>query len=404
MWFSFDLVFFIYRISTFPEIFIYKLIELLQKYFKQDTYILFDCLYDDNAECIDTFTLFEYLQKNNIKSYYIVNKNNKAFDKIKKKTHLKNIIVTNSSKNLPFFINFILLKTHTVVSSFGILNNKFERFIYKNKFINYVFSDHGIFFMKLFALSFYSPSQYNYFGVSNDLETKMVLENSNWTEDKLIKNGLFRYDNLVKREDESQKEIFIMLTWRRYLKGCNLVESNYFKCLESLLSNKRLVQYSRENNVKIKIAFHHELIKRTKVIEDIKFENKNVEIIDMVAISEQIKKTNLFITDFSSIAFDFMYLDIPVIFYRFDIDLDENTKDFESITFAANRDSYLYNCYYDEENTVNAIIRYINNGFVLEEENKEKNKVFYTYLDRNNVCRNFVNIIDNLNKEKLCNG
>ena len=108
----------------------------------------------------------------------------------------------------------------------------------------------------------------------------------------------------------------------------------------------------------------------------------------------------LFITDFSSIVFDFMYLDIPVIFYRFDIDLDENTKDFESITFAANRDSYLYNCYYDEENTVNAIIKYINNGFVLEEENKEKNKVFYTYLERNNVCRNFVKIIDNINNNK----
>ena len=57
MWFSFDLVFFIYRLSTFPERFMYKIVEFLQPYFKQDTYLMFDSLHDDNAECIDTFTL-----------------------------------------------------------------------------------------------------------------------------------------------------------------------------------------------------------------------------------------------------------------------------------------------------------------------------------------------------------
>ncbi len=400
MWFNTNLILLLHWISLIPTKLIYKLIELLQKYFKQDTYILFDCLYDDNAECIDTFTLFEYLQKNNIKSYYIVNKNNKAFDKIKKKTHLKNIIVTNSSKNLPFFINFILLKTHTVVSSFGNLNNNFEKFIYKNNKINYVFSRHGISFLKLFSLNFYPPSEYNYFGVSNDLETKMVLDNSSWTEDKLIKNGLFRFDNLTKREDENQKEIFIMLTWRRYLKDTNFMRSDYFQYLDSLLSNEKLVKYAQENNVKIKITFHHELIRRIMQSDEIKFKNKNVEIVDMTEISKQIPKTSLFITDFSSIVFDFMYLDIPVMFYRFDIDMDETQKDFESITFAMNRDKYLYNCCYDENSAVETIIKYINNGFILEDENKEKNKQFFTYLERNNICKNFVKIIDNINKNK----
>lgn len=398
MWFSFDLILLLYRISQVPMKLMYKLIGKLQTYFKQDTYILFDCLYDDNAECIDTFTLFEYLQKHNIKSYYIVNKNNKTYDKIKKKTNLKNVIVTKSSKNIPFWVNLLLLRTHTVVSSFGNLNNYFEKFIYKNNKINYVFSRHGISFLKLFSLDFYPPSEYNYFGVSNDLETKMVLANSNWTEDKLIKNGLFRFDNLTKREDEQQKEIFIMPTWRRYLKGVNLLRSDYFQYLDSLLSNEKIVKFTQDNNVKIKIAFHHELIRRIMQNDEIKFKNKNVEIVDMTEISKQIPKTSLFITDFSSIVFDFMYLDIPVIFYRFDIDLNETQKDFESINFAMSRDNYLYNCCYDEESTVDTIIKYINNGFVLEDENKEKNKLFYTYLERNNVCKNFVKIMDNINK------
>ena len=398
MWFNTNLILLLHWISLIPTKLIYKIIELLQKYFEQDTYILFDCLYDDNAECIDTFTLFEYLQKNNIKSYYIVNKNNKAFDKIKKKTHLKNIIVTNSSKNLPFLINFILLKTHTVVSSFGNLNNNFEKFIYKNNKINYIFSDHGIFFMKLFPLNYYTSSRFNFFIVNNELETQMILNNSKWTENRLIKCGLFRFDKL--KREQNQKEIFIMLTWRRYLKDTNFMRSDYFQYLDSLLSNEKLVKYAQENNVKIKITFHHELIRRIMQSDEIKFKNKNVEIVDMTEISKQIPKTSLFITDFSSIVFDFMYLDIPVMFYRFDIDMDETQKDFESITFAMNRDKYLYNCCYDENSAVETIIKYINNGFILEDENKEKNKQFFTYLERNNICKNFVKIIDNINKSK----
>lgn len=400
MWLNFDVTFFIYRILQIPTKLFYKLIGYLQKYFKQDTYILYDCLYDDNAECIDTFTLFEYMQKNGIKSYYIVNKNNNAFEKIKKKTHLKNVIVTKSSRKLPLIVKLLLLRTHTVVSSFGSLNNYFEKFIYESDKTSYVFSRHGISFLKLFSLNFYPPSKYNYFGVSNDLETKMVLENSNWTEDKLIKNGLFRFDKLIKRKDETQKEIFIMPTWRRYLRGVNFIRSDYFQTLNSLLSNEKLVKYTQDNNVKIKIAFHHELIRILRNTDDIQFTNKNVEFVEMTAISEQIPKTSLFITDFSSIVFDFMYLDIPVMFYRFDIDMDETQKDFESINYAMSKDKYLYNCCYSEEDTVKTIIKYIQNGFILEEENKEKNKQFYSYIERGNVCKNFVNIMDNINKNK----
>ena len=401
MWFSFDFVFLIYRISTFPERFIYRVIEFLQPYFTQDTYLMFDCLYDNNAECIDTFTLFQYLQENNIKSYYLINKNNKSFNKIKKLTKLKNVIVTNSENKLPLILLLSLLKVHTVVTSFGFeKTSKFKKFLYKNKRINYIYSDHGIFFMKNFPLNYYTSNRFNYFVVNNELETQMVLENSNWTEDKLIKNGLFRYDKLTKNKKVSQKEIFIMPTWRRYLSDLDFTDTEYFKSLDSLLSNEKLMKYTQENNVKIKIAFHHELVRRINQTDGIQFINKNINILDTTDISEQIPKTSLFITDFSSIAFDFMYLDIPVIFYRFDADLNKKTKEYESIDYAMSKDKYLYNCCYSEEDTVKTIIKYIQNGFILEDENKEKNKQFFTYISKNNICQNFVKIVESINKEK----
>ena len=401
MWFSFDFVFLIYRISTFPERFKYKVIEFLQPYFKQDAYLLFDCLYDNNAECIDTFTLFQYLQKNNIKSYYLINKNNKTFDKIKKITNLKNVIIMKPPQKFPLIIYYYILITHTIVASFGYdYSLKLERLIYKNRKINYIFCNHGMSFMKLFPVKYYYDSnRFNYFIVSNEFEEKMLIENTHWSDKNLIKTGFLRLDSL-KKENNTDKNIFIMFTWRKYLTDIDFVQSNYFYALDSLLNNEELVKYAQNNNIKIKISFHHELIRRINLTDNIIFKNKNIEIVEMTNISEQISKTSLFITDFSSIAFDFMYLDIPVIFYRFDTDLKEHIKEEESINYAISKDKYLYNCCYTEEDTVKTIIKYIQNGFVLEDENKEKNKQFFTYVQKNSVCKNLVEIINNLNKDK----
>ena len=381
----------------------YKIVEFLQPYFTQDTYLMFDCLYDNNAECIDTFTLFQYLQENNIKSYYLINKNNKSFEKIKKITKLKNIIITDKQNRIPIKLLFHLIKVHTVVTSFGFnINSKFEKFIYKNKKIKYAFSTHGLFFMKLFVVYLSNPNKFNYFIVNNELETQMITKDtksSNWDEDKLIKAGLFRLDNLHKK-NTTTKEIFIMFTWRRYLNKDNFFDSEYYLKISSLLNNRYLTKFIVENNIKIKLALHHHLIRRLKTNKLDYFKNDNIEIVEMSNISEQIPRTSLFITDYSSIVFDFMYLDIPVIFYRFDTDLDEKTKEFESIDYAISKDRYLYNCCYSEEDTVKTIINYIQNGFVLEDENKEKNKQFFTYSPKNNICKKFVEVVEKMNKEK----
>ena len=56
--------------------------------------------------------------------------------------------------------------------------------------------------MKLFVVYLSNPNKFNYFIVNNELETQMITKDtksSNWDEDKLIKAGLFRLDNLHKK-------------------------------------------------------------------------------------------------------------------------------------------------------------------------------------------------------------
>ena len=258
--------------------------------------------------------------------------------------------------------------------------------------------------MKLFPVKcLYTPSRFNYFVTSNALEENMLIDDAGWSINSLIRNGFLRFDKLKKTTISEKKEIFMMFTWRKYLNSNNFFEADYFSKINSLLNNDKFIKLVKKNNIKIKFGLHHHLVKRLCLNKhEFNFLNNiNVEMVEMTEISEQIPKTSLFITDFSSIVFDFMYLDIPVIFYRFDADLDEKIRKIESINYAMSKDKYLYNCCYSEEDTVKTIIKYIQNGFILEEENKEKNKQFFTYASKNNICKHFVEIIEMMNKEKI---
>ncbi len=126
--------------------------------------------------------------------------------------------------------------------------------------------------------------------------------------------------------------------------------------------------------------------------------DESVRLIDMDDISPHIGSTDLLITDHSSICFDFMYLDIPVIFYRFDVDhpdLEEvEARDFRIIR---NKDSLIYNCVYEERDAVALVEHYAENDFVLEAENQSKNESFFWEKSdiRKHICEDLERMYPN---------
>ena len=94
-------------------------------------------------------------------------------------------------------------------------------------------------------------------------------------------------------------------------------------------------------------------------------DKKFVEIIKPEEISKSIETSDLFITDFSSLVFSFMYLNVPVIFYRLDFfESDENYLKREYLSYAQTKDKYLYNVFYELDNVINKIEYYIENNFI----------------------------------------
>ena len=110
-------------------------------------------------------------------------------------------------------------------------------------------------------------------------------------------------------------------------------------------------------------------------------------------ISAMIRKADLFITDYSSVCFDFMYMDVPTIFYRFDADVTHpDERDNQDADDAAQEDSRLYNVFYDEQAAMDKIDFYVRNGCQLESELRARNEqIFWT---RENNCKNLIELLN----------
>ena len=126
-------------------------------------------------------------------------------------------------------------------------------------------------------------------------------------------------------------------------------------------------------------------------------ESKNIKILPQNALSECLSKTNLVITDFSSILFDLMYRGKPFIIYLPDgndplVD-DLYTPDYINLIHRMNKRQFnITNICDTVEETVNKTIYYINNKFKIDPELKK----FFDYIGIKHEGSNIQKFIDYL--------
>ena len=295
----------------------------------------------------------------------------------------------------------LFLKLKAVISGAKIfsVNNIF----YNIEYITYICLGHGISYLKDFLYKdYYSSKIYNKIILP---PSQIIISNAKkygWNDENIIRIGLPRWDYFTKKENKSisfsknnfnnNKSIFAMFSWRD-LKKNQTLSKYYFKNILKLINNKALIKVLKENNIIFYYTLHH-MIEKYKILFKI---NPFIIYINQEDISECLIKTDLIITDFSSIIFDIIVRKKPYIIFIPDSG-DKNlkkiyTKNYYKLINGLRKGKINFkNIFVNIKKVIIKIIYYINNKFELEPKLKKFYESFQLESDNNNIqkCINYL--------------
>ena len=160
--------------------------------------------------------------------------------------------------------------------------------------------------------------------ISSYFEKENYCENYGYEPNDLICTGMARYDH-IDRNRKPKNRVLFAPSWRQYLtivqSGAKwellenkIMDSDYYKKFVTFLSDPELYRLLEEHDLHLDFKLHP-IIKDAKNLFAV--ENDRIHMApDTVAVEDY----QLFITDFSSFVFDFVYLKRPVLYFVPDMD------------------------------------------------------------------------------------
>lgn len=176
---------------------------------------------------------------------------------------------------------------------------------------------------------------------TSDFEKEIKLDWPNTSEENIVVTGFPRFDTLYKYKGEYKKpkSVFYMPTWRPWLmkKWVNPSENDikkfknsiFYNEINNFLTDVELNEYLTENDYTLNLFIHVNLHKFIKTFLNDN-ELKNINILPAnTNVQQELINSSLLITDYSSVAWDFLFIDKPTIFYQFDLDVyQENNESY----------------------------------------------------------------------------
>lgn len=211
--------------------------------------------------------------------------------------------------------------------------------------------------------------------------------------------GLCRYDELPAGSGFAKsRTILVMPTWRAYLEGISenaFCDSGFYRTYQRLLSDPELHRILRKYGYRLKFFPHHEMRPYLKCFrfteEDVFPAEKNEEV------QKNLIEADVLLTDYSSVYFDFGYMDKPVIYYQFDRAEFRNGH-YQEGYFSYERDGF-GPVVRTEDELLNELEKYLAGDCSPEPLYAERTADFFELRDRKNCERNFEAIMQILKKE-----
>nr|WP_161556690.1 CDP-glycerol glycerophosphotransferase family protein [Micromonospora acroterricola] len=325
--------------------------------------------------------------------YYVLTKDSPDRGRLR---GLGNVVTYDSFRH-----KFLMLHASKLINSYDIdaymLPSSWERSPFL-KHLNWriafsrVFLQHGVTEKDVSAGLHRGRGAFDLFVASSHREAEYIAEDLDYG-DMVATTGMPRFDALV--PDRGKRRILFMPTWRTYLVTPSYNRaarpqvafdgSAYQVFLAELFSSERLRQSLREHGYVLEFLPHYEM---RSLLTDVVPADDCFAMADQSArtVQDALRQCDLFITDYSSTAFDVAYLGTPLIYAQFDADEFWTIGGYKKGYFEHREDGFGPVCATAEE-TVDAIIRYLENGCTREEEYSRRAAEFFVAQDRDNSQR-----------------
>ncbi|MDR3151887.1 MAG: CDP-glycerol glycerophosphotransferase family protein [Bifidobacteriaceae bacterium] len=366
-------------------------------------------LASDNAEALYRYTEKMNVKKKSANCKFLILPNSADGQRL---LHERFSIIEPFSKK-HFFYLFIC--DYNISSSFDSwVYNPFKKYVSKNipsYFTNlnvsfyfglldfkYVFLGHGPTKNNMSGIFRKEVQNFSKILANSKQEAKEFQKNNyQFNDNEIMLTGLPRFDYL---SDKKKKNIItIMPTWRKNLLPDKFADgkrvyfdkfkqTDFFQFYNGILNNKDLIKILKEYNYKLNFILHPAFFNQ---LRDFKSNSKNV-LFPKIPYNwkEIINQTKIFITDYSSIAFDFAYTGSCVIYSQFDEDIFfKNQKYLENSLFTYKTNGFGPICKSIEKVT-EKLINYIKQDGKIEKQYLSRYKKAFPWHDKNfskRVCQ-----------------
>lgn len=340
------------------------------------------------------YHFFKYLREQHpeIEAFYVIKKTSSERKNIE---HLGNIIDFNSKEHFEKIIQAkYICGTHHPDSLYPIRSKEYIKNIKGKK----IFLQHGVFGTKNIApiyAKWVNEFYTDLFITSSEKEKQIAINDLGYDEKEVVVTGLSRFDELFNQNTLLKRQILIIPTWRDWITNrAQFEESEYLERYISLLNNSRLWEISKEYNIELLFCLHPNMQDYVSYFEDLPLKIIHQGEID---VQRLIKESMMMITDYSSVAFDFSFLEKPVLYYQFDqnrflgkfpshLDLDKELPGY----IAKSEDELLVEL---EKIAVN--------NFIVQETYKKRSSSFLKYKDQKSNERIYNAVINCPEKHKI---
>lgn len=334
------------------------------------------------------YYMYKYIRTKHpeLECYYVIDKASIDYEKVNK---YGNVVDYKSLKHYLLFIAATYrISTHIMGfapnMNFYAFHNARHRI--RGKLI---FLQHGVIKDDLKTL-YQEKTKVDIFICGAKPEYDYVSQKFHYINGEVKYTGLARYDGLQKYE--TKRQILVMPTWRMYLQGMTNAEfckSDYFRHWNALLNDEKLEACLEKYNMKLLFYPHFEI---QKYISFFKSKNKRVIIADFGNYDVQtlLKESQLLVTDYSSVFFDFAYMKKSCIYYQFDEDAffakhyEKGYFDYRTMGFGP--------VIIEHKECINELVHQFENGFTVKEEYLKRMEAFFPLHDDKNCDRIFKEI------------